>query len=77
VETFKLMTPMTTYTLTRENPVPKQIDLLKKLLGPKYTDVETCMNQVLTLKTTTPLTEDEKTEVLKITGADKIEATTV
>jgi len=68
---------MTTYTLTRENPVPKQIDLLKKLLGPKYTDVETCMNQVLTLKTTTPLTEDEKTEVLKITGADKIEATTV
>jgi len=68
---------MTTYTLTRENPVPKQIDQLKNLLGPKYIDVETCMNQVLTIKTTTPLTSEEETEVLKITGADKIETTTV
>jgi len=66
---------MTTYTLTRESPIPQQIEALKKLLGPKYIDVETCMNQFLTLKTTTPLTEDEKTEVLKITGADKIEPT--
>jgi len=68
---------MTTYTLTHENPVPKQIDLLKKLLGPKYVDVETCMNKVLTIKTTTPLTSEEETEVLKITEADKVEATTV
>jgi len=64
---------MTTYNLTRENPVPKQVEALKKLLGPKYVDVETGMNQVLTLKTTTPLTEDEKKEVLKITVADEIE----
>jgi len=68
---------MTTYTLTRENPVPKQIDLLKKLLGPKYVDVETGLNQIYTLKTTTTLTSEEETEVLKITGADKIETTTV
>jgi len=64
---------MTTYTLTRRNPVPQQVEALKKLLGPKYVDVETCMNQVLTLKTTTPLTEDEEEEVLKITEADKVE----
>jgi len=64
---------MTTYNLTRENPVPKQIEALKKLLGPKYIDVETCMNQVLTLKTATPLTETEEEEVLKITEADKVE----
>jgi len=69
--------PMTTYTITHENPVPKQIEALKKLLGAKYIDVETCMNQVLTIKTTTPLTSEEETEVLKITGADKIETTTV
>jgi len=66
---------MTTYTITRKNPVPNQIEALKKLLGPKYVDVETCMDQVLTLKTTTPLTSEEETEVLKITGADKIEPT--
>jgi len=64
---------MTTYTLTREDPIPKRIEALKKLLGPKYVDVETCMDQILTLKTTTPLTEDEKTEVLKITVADEVE----
>jgi len=68
---------MTTYTLTRIDPVPKQIEALKKLLGPKYIDIETCMNRVTTLKTTTPLTLEEETEVLKITEADKIEATTV
>jgi len=66
---------MTTYTITRENPIPKQIDLLKKLLGPKYVDVETCMDRVTTLKTTTTLTSEEQTEVLKITGADRIEPT--
>jgi len=64
---------MTTYIITRENPIPKQIDLLKKLLGPKYVDVETCMDQILTLKTTTTLTETEKEEILKITEAAKIE----
>jgi len=68
---------MPDYELTRIDPIPKQIEALKKLLGPKYIDVETCMNQVLTLKTTTPLTSEEETEVLKITGADKVEATTV
>jgi len=64
---------MTTYTLTRENPIPKQVDLLKKLLGPKYVDVETCMDRVTALKTTTTLTETEKEEVLKITVADSVE----
>jgi len=64
---------MSTYTLTRKNPVPNQIEALKNLLGPKYVDVETCMNRVTTLKTTTPLTETEKEEVLKITVADSVE----
>jgi len=64
---------MTTYIIIRENPIPKQIDMLKKLLGPKYVDVETCMDQILTLKTTTPLTETEKEEILKITEAAKVE----
>jgi len=64
---------MTTYALTRKSPIPQQVETLKKLLGPKYIDVETCMDRVTTLKTTTPLTEDEKTEVLKITVADEVE----
>jgi len=68
---------MPDYELTRINPIPKQIEALKKLLGPKYIDVETCMNRVTALKTTTPLTSEEETEVLKITGADRIETTTV
>jgi len=68
---------MPDYELTRENPVPKQVEALKKLLGLKYVDVETCMDRVTVLKTTTPLTLEEQTEVLKITEADKIEATTV
>jgi len=66
---------MPTYSLTRKNPVPNQIGQLKTLLGPKYIDVETGLNQIYTLKTTTPLTSEEQTEVLKITGADKIEST--
>jgi len=66
---------MPVYSLTRKNPVPNQIEALKKLLGPKYLDVETGLNQIYTLKTTTPLTSGEQTEVLKITGADKIEPT--
>jgi len=64
---------MPNYAITRENPIPKQIEALKKLLGPKYVDVETCMNKVLTLKTATPLTDEEEEEVLKITGADRVE----
>jgi len=64
---------MTTYSLTREPSVPRQVEALKKLLGPKYVDVETCMDQILTLKTAAPLTEDEKEEILKITVADKVE----
>jgi len=68
-----LASPMTTYNLTRKSPIPQQVEALKKLLGPKYIDVETCMDQILTLKTSTPLTEDEKTEVLKITVADEVE----
>jgi len=64
---------MTTYNLTRKSPIPQQVEALKKLLGPKYVDVETCMDQVKTLKTTAPLTEDEKEEVLKITVADEVE----
>jgi len=64
---------MTTYNLTRKSPIPQQVETLKKLLGPKYVDVETSMDQILTLKTTTPLTDDEKTEVLKITVADEVE----
>jgi len=64
---------MTTYIIVRENPVPKKIEALKNLLGPKYVDVETCMDQILTLKTTTTLTETEKEEILKITEAAKIE----
>jgi len=70
---FKLGALMTTYNLTRENPIPKRIEALKKLLGPKYIDVETCMDQILTLKTTTTLSESEEEEVLKITEADKVE----
>jgi len=66
---------MSTYSLTRKNPIPNQIEALKKLLGSKYIDVETCMNLVYTLKTTTPLTSKEQEEVLKITGADRIEPT--
>jgi len=66
---------MPVYSLTRKNPIPNQIEALKKLLGPKYLDVETGLNLVYTLKTTTPLTDTEKKEVLKITGADKIEPT--
>jgi len=64
---------MTTYNLTRKSPIPQQVETLKKLLGPKYVDVETCMDRVTALKTTTPLTETEEEEVLKITEADKVE----
>jgi len=64
---------MTTYIIIHENPIPKQIEQLRKLLGDKYVDVETCIDQILTLKTTTTLTETEKEEILKITEAAKIE----
>jgi len=64
---------MSTYSLTRKDPIPGQVEELKKLLGPRYIDVETCQNRIYTLKTTTPLTPEEQTEVLKITGADRIE----
>jgi len=73
VETFRGGNPTTTYNLTRESPIPKQIEALKKLLGPKYADVETSMDRVTALKTTAPLTETEKKEILKITAADKVE----